>query len=571
MTRLGFATDRYLDYVPATGTAIAPPLVVADPEGQAWDSTCDMLVIGYGLAGAAAALRAEELGGLDVVLADRFAGGGTSAVSGGVVYAGGGTRVQQSVHAPDSVENLYDYITHEASTVRRPETLRRFARRSASMIDWLEARGVRYGGPLETRKTSYPPPDKFLYFSGNEVAPAYATAEGPAPRGHRAIPVRDEDRKRFSGFILMSTLQRYVAEKTGIRTMLRASARRLVTDATGRVIGAEIWQLPPGSKAEADHARLQAKSQNMMAVMLGLARRHWLRMAEIERQFAQPVLIRARRGVVLATGGYGNNPQLLEATAPDYYGNRISGTLGCDGSAVRMGVSVGARVGQMHVCSPWRFISPPVAWMKGVIVNARGERIVNEQLYGANVGDAIMLKGQGKAWLITDKPLQDQARLELKDKSIWPFQRLPARFAAMTAKKAATLGELERKLGFPEGSLVATIGQYNTAIHTGQPDAFAKGDEQRVPLETGPFYAINESAKVKLNPMGQITLGGLDVDEATNAVLDEQGQPIAGLFAAGRSAVGICSQNYVSGMSLADCIFSGWTAAETIAGKPWNE
>ncbi|MDO7842176.1 FAD-binding protein [Sphingomonas immobilis] len=561
------AAGELLDCVPDTGTEIGAAIVVADADAFAWDDQCDMLVIGFGLAGAAAALKGAELGGMDVVLADRFDGGGTSALSGGVVYSGGGTRVQKELGIADSADNLAEYMAYEAGEVRKASTIRRFADRSASMIDWLEARGVSYGGPLETRKTSYPPASKFLYYSGNEVAPAYATADGPAPRGHRAIPTREEDYSKYSGFVLMSTLQRYIEADTPIRLKLKASARRLVVDGTGRVIGAELWQIPPGSAAAEKHSALRIKSQSMMRAMLGLTQGDWRKMAAIERKEAKPLLVRARRGVVLSTGGYGNNPEMLKRTAPEYVGNRIAGTPGCDGSAVRLGAAVGAALGQMHLCSPWRFIAPPISWMKGVLVGPEGTRIVNEQLYGANVGNAIMTKAGGKAWLITDQPLQDKALAELKDKELWPFQRLPGKFLAWRAKKASTIAGLEKKIGLPSGSLQRTMTAYNDAIRAGRPDAEGKGDEQRVLLETGPFYAMNQSAGVKLNPIGQITLGGLLTDEDSNAVLGTDGAPVTGLYAAGRSAVGLCSQNYVSGMSLADCIFSGWTAAEAIAGN----
>lgn len=559
--------DELLGFVPDTGTEIGMAIIVDDPDNFAWDDQCDMLVIGFGLAGAAAALKGAELGEMDVVLADRFDGGGTSALSGGVVYSGGGTRVQNELGIKDSVDNLAEYMAYEAGEIRQPGTIRRFASRSASMIDWLEARGLTYGGPLEKRKTSYPPASMFLYYSGNEVAPAYATAGGPAPRGHRAIPTRAEDYSKYSGVVMMSTLQRYIETDTPIRLMLKASARRLITDSAGQVIGAELWQIPPGSAAAERHSRLRIRSQSMMRAMLGLTQGDWRKMAELEREHARPMRVRARRGVVLSTGGYGNNPAMLKRTAPIYVGNRIAGTPGCDGSAVRLGASVGAALGQMHLCSPWRFIAPPISWMKGVLIGPDGQRIVNEQLYGANVGNAIMTKAGGKAWLITDAPLQAKALAELKDKELWVFQRLPGRFLAWRAKKASTIAGLEKKIGVPVGSLQRTIDDYNDAIRNVRPDAEGKGDEQRVLLETGPFYAMNESANVKLNPIGQITLGGLQTDEDTNVVLGSNGAPIHGLYAAGRSAVGLCSQNYVSGMSLADCIFSGWTAAETIAGN----
>ena len=208
-----------------------------------------------------------------------------------------------------------------------------------------------------------------------------------------------------------------------------------------------------------------------------------------------------------------------------------------------------------------------MSWIKGIVVDARGQRIVNEECYGARLGDALFEQANGRAWLITDAPVQVAARYELKHDPLWPFQRLPAQFAAMRAKRAATIQELEAKLGFAPGSLVATVEVYNGATQSGAPDAFGKSDQFRTALATGPFYAMDISYDAPLNPVGAITLGGLDVDEDTAGVRNVSGEPIAGLYAVGRSAVGLCSENYISGLSLADCVWSGWQAAETIAGN----
>ena len=148
--------EDLLRHVPDTATVIEPALVVEDESAVAWDDSCDMLVVGAGIAGASAALKGSEIGGMDIILADRFLGGGSSGMSGGVVYAGGGTRVQKEVGVVDTVDSLDEYMRFEAGQIRKPETIRRFAERSPGVIDWLEARGAVFGGPLETRKTGYP-------------------------------------------------------------------------------------------------------------------------------------------------------------------------------------------------------------------------------------------------------------------------------------------------------------------------------------------------------------------------------------------------------------------------------
>ena len=85
-----------------------------------------------------------------------------------------------------------------------------------------------------------------------------------------------------------------------------------------------------------------------------------------------------------------------------------------------------------------------------------------------------------------------------------------------------------------------------------------KPDAVRRPIATGPFTLLDISFRARVSyPMPMITLGGLVVDEETGAVLRPDGAAVAGLFAAGRAAVGVCSNSYVSGLSLADCVFSG--------------
>ena len=86
-------------------------------------------------------------------------------------------------------------------------------------------------------------------------------------------------------------------------------------------------------------------------------------------------------------------------------------------------------------------------------------------------------------------------------------------------------------------------------------------------IESGPFYANDIGTSAKMSPTSSITVGGLVVDEDTGEVLSSEGGKVPGLYAAGRTAVGICSHYYVSGLSLGDCVYSGCRAAETIKGN----
>ena len=100
------------------------------------EHTTDVLVVGFGAAGACAALEARE-SGADVLVVDRFNGGGATALSGGIIYAGSGTFVQRQAGVTDTREGMLAYLRHEVGDSVKPETLQRFVADSPSMIDLL--------------------------------------------------------------------------------------------------------------------------------------------------------------------------------------------------------------------------------------------------------------------------------------------------------------------------------------------------------------------------------------------------------------------------------------------------
>src|SRR3546814_46551 len=130
------------------------PLTIEDPKLVEWDDTADVLVIGFGGAGACAAIEAREAG-CDVLAIDRFAGGGATAYSGGIIYAGG-TRFQQEAGFEDDADQLHAYLSLEVGDVVRPETLRRYCAESDANLYWLIAPGVPSTTDPFLDKTIYP-------------------------------------------------------------------------------------------------------------------------------------------------------------------------------------------------------------------------------------------------------------------------------------------------------------------------------------------------------------------------------------------------------------------------------
>src|SRR5690348_8339861 len=120
-----------------------------------FDEQADVVVVGFGAAGACAALEAAEHGS-DVLILDRFTGGGATAASGGVVYAGGGTDIQRAAGVADSPEAMYAYLAGEVGDAVSADTLREFCDGSVELLSWLAARGVPFDASLCPDKTSYP-------------------------------------------------------------------------------------------------------------------------------------------------------------------------------------------------------------------------------------------------------------------------------------------------------------------------------------------------------------------------------------------------------------------------------
>lgn len=555
---------RFLDALTPTSTKVEPALVVDKVDSYPWDEICDVLVVGVGLAGAAATLRAAEDRSLEIIAVDRSVGGGASQLSGGIIYMGGGTKAQKEAGVEDTPDNMAKYLAFEAGDLVRPDTVQRFARASTTFQPWLESHGARFGGPATDDKTSYPL-DASLYFSGNEITAAGRALAAPAQRGHRAKPPNGGEPTRLSGAYLLPPLLASIRRQPNVRFFPQTRAHRMIVDGDGEIVGVEVLRIPPGLAAR-QHAFLYGLADNFVLSMLKLLDRLLERTLEIEHSAAKPVRIRVRKGVVLSAGGFAFNRAMLAKTAPDYLLSMPLGTIGDDGSGIKLGMTVGAKTDLLHRVSAWKFIYAPATWTKACSIGPDGQRLFNEELYGARTGEAVFEKGGGRGWLILDQRLQNALISEIKSMKTMLFQKIQLKATLKDyTVSARTLPELARKIGVPPETLLVTVEAYNR-IADGEPDPMNKARALCPKLEQGPFYATDIGPELKMSPTPALTMGGLVVDEDTGQVLGANGMPVKRLFAAGRTAVGICSNYYVSGLSLADCMWSGWRAAETLKG-----
>ena len=542
---------------------VAPPVTVESADSFGWEAAADVVVVGFGGAGAAAALQARE-GGAQVMVIDRFAGGGTTAYSGGVLYAGG-TRFQREAGIDDDAANLLAYLTLEIGDAVRSETLRRFCEGSSADVEWLVGQGVTYASDVFLDKATFPPEGKYLYYSGNEKSPAFAAHARPAPRGHRAVG------PGYGGPHYFAALARAI-DRHGVEVRGHTKVTRLILDARGAVVGVEAISLPADRHAE--HQRLYESASPWIPHNRKGADRAGAALGELEASVGRPVRIRARAGVILCTGGFTYNPEMLAehaaAFARHYRVIHRLAAIGSDGSGIALGQSAGGAVSRMDSLYIARNISPPAALLDGVIVNAAGARFVAEDAYTSVVGGAIAAQPGGRAWLIVPAASLRRAIGQTVSAGWHQFKffGLPT-LANITlgGTKRGGINSLARAAGIDPAGLRATIETHDADLARGAADAVGKPQSLRVPMGAGSYYAINVSVSNPHAFTPFMTLGGLTVDETSGAVTRADGSAIAGLYAAGLCAVGLHSNGYISGISLSDGVFAGRRAGRAAAAR----
>jgi len=465
-----------------------------------WDEEADVVVVGFGGAGAAAAIEANRAGATVLIVERMSKSGGSTLLSQGIIYLGGGTPVQEASGFVDTVENMYNYMLAAAGDGADPELTRVYCEQSVPLFHWLVQLGVKFKGSFIPGKMAYLSTEDGLYFSGNERQARFRAIAAPIPRGHHVQATRR------SGQALWLPLQAG-AEAASAEVLYSTRVQTLIVDVDGRVVGVA---------AEAD---------------------------------GKERYLKANKGVILCTGGFGANREMVGQHCPALLrSSRHIGTPSDDGSGIRMGQAVGADVrllsGAAGHMAPYIYDE---ALVKGMLVNDRGLRFIGEDNYLSFVGDAIVRR-HPVAYLLADAALWNQVSARVRK-----FVRLAA--------QGATVAELATELDVPSDLLESTFDAYNQFAAQGEDPVFQKDSQYVVPLETGPFYALHFFAK----SVGFFTTGGLRIN-ASAQVLDVGGQPIEGLYAAGRSAFAVTAQYYpASGTSIGECLIFGRIAGQAAA------
>ncbi|RMI33443.1 3-oxosteroid 1-dehydrogenase [Nocardia stercoris] len=556
-------------------------------ENSTLPETVDVVVVGSGAAGMTAAITAAHHG-LSVVMIEKAAHwGGSTARSGGGVWIPGNAVLRREAPADDleAARTYLHAIIGEAVDKDRIDT---YIDRGAEAFDFLAAHC-----PLRMH-----------------WVPGYSDyyPEAPGGRAHG----RSVEPAPFDASALGAELARLEPDFT------KAPRNFVATQADFRQIHLGLrnprapWRaVRIGARAVKAHLlrrHLLARGQALAAMLrLGLADAGVplllnTELAELRKtgDRVTGVVVRrddvehtitARRGVVLACGGFEHNDAMRKQYQRAPIGTDWTvGAAANTGDGIRAAQTLGAAVEFMD--DAWWGPSVPLPrqpWFclaernlpGSIIVNDRGRRFMNESLpyvdavhhmYGGRHGQGDGPGTNIPAWLIFDQRYRNRYLFA----GLPPRQPLPQRwFDTGVLSRAATVAELAGKIGLPADELTATIDRFNTFARSGVDADFGRGDSaydayygdprQRPnpnlgALETGPFYAA------RLVPGDLGTKGGLRTD-LTGRVLRADDTAIAGLYAAGNTATPVMGHTYAGpGATIGPAIVFGYLAALHLAG-----
>ncbi|HET7012413.1 MAG TPA: 3-oxosteroid 1-dehydrogenase [Streptosporangiaceae bacterium] len=546
----------------------------------------DVVVCGSGAAGMVAALTAARNGLSAVVIekTDKF--GGSTARSGGGVWIPGNSVLKRA-GVKDSPEQASAYLAHVAGEGVEPARQQALLAHGPAMLDML-----RSASPVE-----------FEWIPG--YADYYPEAEGGLAGGRTIEPVPFDG--RVLGDDLDSLNPPYLPAPADVS--ITAAEYRWLSLGTRhpRALMAAAAVANRTAQTKLFHRRTLSLGQALAAGMrAGLSRAGvpvWLetpltglvitdgRVTGVEATKAgQPVVIKARRGVLIATGGFERNAQMRAEYQRQPIGIEWTvGSPGNTGDGIVVGQEAGAGLDLMD--DAWWGPSIPLtggpyfclaerSLPGSIIVNGVGQRFSNEAapyvdavhaMYDRHTAD----KPHIPAWMITDQRYRNNYVFA----GLPPRKSLPRRwFAAGVVFKADTLAELAEQIKLPADGLTETIERFNGFAKSGKDEDFGRGDSaydryygdprcrpnpNLAALDLAPFYAI------KIVPGDLGTKGGLRTDERAR-VLRQDGSPIAGLYAAGNASAAVMGHSYAgAGATIGPAMTFGYIAAVDMAeGSP---
>ncbi|MGF6590248.1 FAD-dependent oxidoreductase [Pseudomonas sp. 2835] len=556
---------------------------------------CDVLVIGSGAAGLAAAVTAAWHGQKVIVVEKDAVFGGATAWSGGWMWVPCNPLAQRA-GIIEQRSQPRTYLEHELGERFDGQMIDAFLEAAPNMVSFFE------------RHTA------LQFADGNGIADIHGNTPGAGTGGRSVIAAPYDGRQlgkklltrlrktmretSFMGMPIMAgkDLTAFLTLTRSWRSLLHVSkrfSRHLLDLAThGRAL-----QLVNGVALV---ARL-AKSAEDLGVLLWesaaarqLIREHGRVSGALIETARGPIRINARKAVVLAAGGFANDIERRKALfprTPTGHEHLALPPLGASGDGLRLGESVGGQVADdLHSPVAWAPVSrvpykdgstghfPHIIERAkpGIIgVLADGKRFVNEADGYYDYVSAMVAKAPGdkvESWLICSHAFQRRYGLGISRPFPLPLQPL---ITSGYLKSGDSIEALARACGIDPHGLVATVAEYNRHARNGEDPQFGRGSTPYnrkqgdalhgpnpcvAPIEQGPFYAV------KVEPGCFGTFAGLKTN-AHAQVLDEHQQAIAGLYAVGTDMASIMAGHYpAGGINLGPAATFGYIAGRHIAG-----
>ncbi len=279
--------------------------------------------------------------------------------------------------------------------------------------------------------------------------------------------------------------------------------------------------------------------------------------------------IRARRGVVLASGGFSRSEALLALFAPTQSGALRAGGPGNTGDGLLMAWHLGAGMKDMgHIkgtfgghpsAAPDQHALMLPIYVGAIAVNAKGERFVDESKSYKLIGDAVLKQPEALGFQVFDQSIFDKGNPGI------PTMAFQAKHALGQVLRADTLDALAAAAGIDAQGLARTIAAYNSAVDAGADAAFGRcglstGYGKLARIDQPPYYAYPSRSVIVA------TYCGVSVD-AQMRVCDVFDTAIPGLYAAGEVTGGLHGSAYMTGSGLGKaCIFGRIAARSAVAG-----
>jgi 3-oxosteroid 1-dehydrogenase len=559
-----------------------------------FDQEVDWLVAGAGAAGMTGAVVAHQLGGSTLVVEKEAVYGGTTAKSGGVAWIPG-NHLQSAAGVVDSAEEGFAYIKGLVGNSVCDTRLRAYAQRCSEMLTFM----------MQHSHVDYTPlPDYMDYY---ETVPGYkpggrsmdSAAFNLRKLGKEAAHIRVG---HYDGLLLPFNVT--VVEGRKLQAM-NAAAYLLGI----RLLVRYLLDIPARLRRHRDN-RVTLGPSLVARLRRSLMDRNiplWLESpirellldegrvcgAVVEKQ-GKRIRIGARRGVLLACGGFSQNTELRRQYQQAPTGNAWTAAApGATGDAIVMGRDIGADLAFMD-CAWWSptYTIPDgrvLALIAGksnpgsIMVNSLGKRFANEaQPYEDLVKEQYASDARGESaipcFMLFDAGFRAKYALgHIKPGKVENDDKIPSGyFDSGLLTRADSLEDLATKLGMEQQQLLATVEDFNRHARQGEDPLFHRGASEHDryyadktvtpnpslgPLERAPYYAL------RCNPGDLDTKGGLQCDQY-GRVLNLQGSVIQGLYAAGNTSAAAMGNTYPgAGATIGSAMTFAYIAAQHAMGN----